>query len=103
MEKKKISKSDTGNTWIDDTGQKVHNVHDEKDCQGTNCCIHNPSDHHMKDWPRHWRYDRCIMERICPHGVGHPDPDDVAYLTRIGAPDNGSMHGCDGCCKPPED
>ena len=45
----------------------------------------------MRDWPQHFRDDRGIMERICPHGVGHPDPDD--YLAGDG------MHGCDGCCR----
>ena len=35
--------------------------------------------------------DRRIMERICPHGVGHPDPDDVLNQDRV--------HGCDGCCR----
>jgi hypothetical protein len=47
----------------------------------------------MKDWPQHYRYDRGMTERICPHGVGHPDPDDRTA--------NG-VHGCDGCCTPPK-
>ena len=58
-------------------------------CLGEFCTIHNPSDHHMKAWPQTWRGDRRLMERICPHGVGHPDPDDLN-------PD--TVHGCDGCC-----
>lgn len=37
----------------------------------------------------HWRYDRSFMERICVHGVGHPDPDDSGADL---------MHACDGCC-----
>ena len=38
------------------------------------------------------------MERVCKHGVGHPDPDDAAYNDRTG---NGflNVHGCDGCCQ----
>jgi hypothetical protein len=47
----------------------------------------------MKTWPLHWRYDRGILERICPHGVGHPDPDDKASASD-------GIHGCDGCCAP---
>lgn len=62
------------------------------------CCIHNPSAHHMVDWPMHWRGDRGLMERICPHGIGHPDPDDIAYKVSIGRTSEG-VHGCDGCCR----
>lgn len=64
-------------------------VHDEALCEGQGCCIHRPSDHHMVDWPKLWRADRHMMERTCPHGVGHPDPDDRNPDTN---------HGCDGCC-----
>ena len=53
------------------------------------CPIHQPSAHHMAGWPQHWRDDRGIVERICPHGIGHPDPDDQTSDT---------VHGCDGCC-----
>lgn len=55
------------------------------------CCIHNPSDHHMVTWPQNWRADRALMERVCPHGVGHPDPDGLFR-------DGDDVHGCDGCC-----
>ena len=83
--------------YITGTGQKIK-VHDKKDCEGQYCCIHNPSDHCMKDFPTHWRDDRKLMERICPHGVGHPDPDDLAFKKRNGYPDSEGVHGCDGCC-----
>jgi hypothetical protein len=79
------------------------NVHSPGKCAGRACVIHRPSDHHMVDWPLHWRSDRRIMERICPHGIGHPDPDDLAYhLTRPGrvGERESSVHGCDGCCCP---
>jgi hypothetical protein len=69
-------------------------VHPKTKCKGQNCCIHNPSDHHMRDWPQNWRGDRNLMERICPHGIGHPDPDD---------PNPDKVHGCDGCCDPNPD
>jgi len=83
--------------YVTGTGQKIK-VHDKKDCEGRNCPIHNPSDHHMKDWPTHWRHDRKLMERICKHGVGHPDPDDLAYKKKMGLPDSEGIHGCCGCC-----
>jgi hypothetical protein len=37
------------------------------------------------------------MERICPCGVGHPDPDDAAY--RLSQGDDDTTHGCCGCCE----
>jgi hypothetical protein len=79
------------------TGQKIK-VHDKDKCKGEFCCIHNPSDHIMKDWPTHWRDDRFLMERICECGIGHPDPDDLAFKKRNGYPDSDGIHGCDGCC-----
>lgn len=84
------------------TGQEML-VHDKADCKGRNCSIHNPSDHPLKDCPTHWRSDRALMERICEHGVGHPDPDDLAFKKDIlGWSDDRisgeAIHGCDGCC-----
>lgn len=78
------------------TGQLIK-AHARKHCVGPFCCIHNPSQHHMREWPTHWRMDRYLMERICPHGIGHPDPDHIAHLPRA-AQDAESIHGCDGCC-----
>lgn len=74
------------------------NFHRPTECAGEVCCIHNPSDHHMVTWRQLWRGDRGIMERLCPHGIGHPDPDDLAIVT---GRDTG-VHGCDGCCARPE-
>lgn len=76
-------------------------VHAQRLCKGHACCIHNPSDHRMKDWRQHWRNDRGLMERLCPHGVGHPDPDDIAFKARTRGERFArveSIHGCDGCC-----
>ena len=50
----------------------------------------------MTAWPQNWRADAKKMERLCPHGVGHPDPDDVAFNKTIKR--DVSVHGCDGCC-----
>ena len=79
------------------TGQTI-SVHEASQCKGQHCVIHNPSDHHMKTWPTNWRQSRFMMERICPHGVGHPDPDDLAFKVSIAARDADGIHGCDGCC-----
>ena len=38
-----------------------------------------------------------LIERTCEHGVGHPDPDSLAYFERHGVTHMGS-HGCDSCC-----
>jgi len=79
-------------------------AHKKKYCTGP-CAIHAPSSHHMLTWPLHWRDDRSIFERICEHGIGHPDPDTMAYQKKMhgDAADDG-VHGCDGCCqKKPDD
>lgn len=83
------------------TGQKLR-VHTKEDCKGDHCCIHNPSLHSLSSSRTHWRHDRGIMERICDHGVGHPDPDGIAYIRSIlgGArAETEAIHGCDGCCQ----
>ncbi len=74
-------------------GKDVLRVHSPDKCAGRACCIHNPSNHHMRSWRQNWRADRYLMERVCTHGVGHPDPDD---------PNPDRVHGCDGCCAPLE-
>ena len=82
-------------TYITGTRQIINKIHDKSVCEGGPCPIHNPSDHPMKKFPTNWRDDRRIMERICEHGVGHPDPDDI----RIRLGDDKGIHGCDGCCR----
>jgi hypothetical protein len=80
------------------TGQHLR-VHSIEDCAGVRgyrhgCAVHARLDTHMKDWPTHWRSDwGGFMEVICPHGIGHPAPEE----TRSG----GFGHGCDGCCTDP--
>jgi hypothetical protein len=94
------------NVWTTSTGQVIYNVHSPAQCEGRGCCIHHPSDHHMKDWPITFRgagpFDigPPFMERLCKHGVGHPDPDDVVYYLSRGV--NVGVHGCCGCCRSPE-
>jgi hypothetical protein len=83
--------------YVTGTGQWVKNVHRVKDCKGDHCPIHNPSAHSMRAFPTNIRIPGMFgikplhMERICPHGIGHPDPDDI-NVAIVG------VHGCDGCC-----
>lgn len=93
-------------------------------CAGQSCCIHNPSDHHMRDWPLVHRTDNALTveipdnwstrtlgahtpvrarnlvrsDRICEHGIGHPDPDSLAWLYTQIASYPWEDHTCDNCC-----
>lgn len=75
-------------------------THRDTECTGDACTIHRRSNHHMRDWPQGWNADRSIIERYCPHGIGHPDPDET-FIRAEGRTDTNGMHGCDGCCTPP--
>lgn len=72
-------------------GQILIGVHAPDERCKERCPIHNPSNHHMVKWEQNWRPDKRMIERICQHGIGHPDPDDINY---------DAVHGCDGCCMP---
>lgn len=81
--------------------ERLRGVHPREQCEGRGipCCIHEPSDHHMRTWPMNWRSDTGVMERTCPHGVGHPDPDHMAYVRSLNAGlEWQGVHGCDLCC-----
>ena len=83
--------------WNPVDSSRLLTVHDPEKCAGKPCCVHNPSDHHMKDWPQNYLDDTGVTERICPHGIGHPDPDQPWPKD-----DYRWIHGCDGCCRPPK-
>ncbi len=106
-----------GRLWKD--GSRPH--HGRQHCQGdaklTNtvnssdssgqtiahpCPWHKPSRHHMRSWPRVIRFEKYgLVERICSHGVGHPDPDSLAFIGEYiaaGPHESLAIHGCDGCC-----
>lgn len=91
-----------GNTYTTGAGQRLRYVHPPSWCEGRPCVVHHPTDHSMRQFPTKWRSDRGIMERICPHGVGHPDPDDQWFHLASGRFHEG-VHGCDGCCLPPHE
>lgn len=91
--------------YVTGTGQKLWRVHLKQDCQHRICDIHNPPQGIPEsDWPTHWRADRGLMERICPHGIGHPTKAHMEFLKEMDAvrgTENAKwegIHGCDGCC-----
>lgn len=86
-------------SFITETGQRVTNVHSHAKCAGERCIFHSPTDHSMRGWQMHMR-ETGLVERICTHGIGHPDPDSAAFMDRLWCQPVGtwSIHGCDGCC-----
>lgn len=95
--------SEYGDLSFTGTGRLIHH-HGPEACGGDPCPLHNPSAHHMTTWPLHLREDRPpLLERICEHGVGHPDPDSAAFLNRRSPGGVWDRHGCDWCCRPAEE
>lgn len=87
--------------WELPNGEYLTGVHPALECEGRHCVLHDPSEHHLSHMPLHWRPDRAIFERICSHGVGHPDPDQFSYWVLSMGRENAEaamIHGCDGCC-----
>jgi hypothetical protein len=78
-------------------GPENGGYHTPDRCFGTHCPFHGPSAHKMVEWPIIIR-SSALVERRCEHGVGHPDPDSVAYFERNDWHGYG-VHGCDGCCR----
>lgn len=92
MSKKKLKPTEA---CLEHASGILFNTHTADKCAGDFCTIHNRSDHCMRSFPQHWRSDRGIMERICPCGIGHPDPDSPW------ASDSYEwIHGCCGHCSP---
>ena len=75
-------------------------THDKTRCKGTACPIHNPSVHPMNTWPVALRAYG-IADRVCTHGIKHPDPDSITYLDRRAPLIDFTKHRCDGCCGSP--
>lgn len=78
------------------TGDIQH--HSRADCSGP-CPFHNPSLHAMVEEPMMLRTSG-LIERVCIHGIGHPDPDSADWMDKQYGhrPGTWSIHGCDGCC-----
>lgn len=89
--------------FTDAYGTVVRQVHRADQCAGRPCAIHSLTDHPMREFPLSWRQSGMgdikppHFERICPHGIGHPDPDDMTYWASHGM-ESMAVHGCDGCC-----
>lgn len=85
--------TDDRGTWYlpspDGEGTLVYNAHPAGQCAGGSCALHGPSDHWASGMPLHWEYSAetgGVMERLCPHGVRHDDPDDLDFRRRRGMP-----------------
>ena len=51
------------------------------------------------DWEAHkLRRETGLLEHICPHGVGHPNPGSILWMAEETGSDTWGIHGCDGCC-----
>jgi hypothetical protein len=74
----------------------VYFTHNKVRCIGEYCTIHNRSDHPMRSFAQYWRGDLALMERVCAHGIGHPDPDEIDIYGKEN--EYRLIHGCDGCC-----
>lgn len=86
-------------TELGDGSGRVIQHHPQEKCEPGSCPFHRPSDHIMASWPMTLR-ESGLIERVCVHNVGHPDPDSLSYFDRR---DQGALgvHGCDGCCRSP--
>lgn len=82
-------------------GQRIW-AHPREACAGETCCVHNPSQHHMSEFPQIWFDDTKSMARRCPHGVYHPDPDEVAFRKKRPGMWQQGWHPCclSKCCDP---
>jgi hypothetical protein len=81
-----------GEDYTTGTGQKLR-VHAADACEGAYCVIHRRKPGPQADWPTSWRGQWGGMELLCPHGVGHPAPEQLAR------PGFADIHTCDGCCR----
>lgn len=81
-------------------------VHTKEQCKASRkagapkgCVIHKPTLHRLTGAAQVVR-SSTLIEDICEHGVGHPNPDSAAYLNWRDKTEHWGTHGCDGCCGP---
>lgn len=88
-------------------GNLGYAYHPRSACGPGICAAHKPSKTNpMRKWKFVVRLDKGgLMERFCPHGIGHTDPDSLDWLMEIAFTELQkqnvlalSWHGCDGCC-----
>lgn len=103
MAKLRRNKNWQNDIFVDDAEVKWR-VHKSNTCGSAHCAIHNPSDHPLKNARIVLRHaspfsskPHGFVERVCEHGIGHSDPDSVAFYDSIGKTGH-DVHGCDGCC-----
>lgn len=63
------------------------------------CVLHKPTIHKLTG-ARQVLRSSTLIEDLCSHGVGHPNPDSAAYLNWRDKVTHWDIHGCDGCCGP---
>lgn len=87
-------------------------AHTREQCKATRkqgapkgCVLHRPTLHKLTGSKQILR-SSTLIEDVCRHGVGHPNPDSAAYLdwrdSLEGSVGSWFSHGCDGCCGPIE-
>lgn len=91
---------------VPDFLRKGGRLHTKEACKETRreggpkgCVIHRPTVHKLTGSPQVLR-STTLIEDTCTHGVGHPNPDSVAYLNWRDESNHWGTHGCDGCCGP---
>lgn len=93
------------NVYETGTGQLIFGVHAKTaECEQHGCTVHNPTDPHHPTWPTRWSREHNAFMRVCPHGVQHPDQDEVAWRRRHRSEwdvERALDHECDGCCSTP--
>jgi hypothetical protein len=90
--------------YLDDYRSRKGRLHTKKQCAETRkaggpkkCVIHNPTTTHPLAGCRQILRSSGLIEDQCQHGVGHPNPDSVAFFDWKGWKGY-DVHGCDGCC-----
>lgn len=86
-----------GDSVLEHSEVQLTLTHNPRLCEGRPCALHHRTDHSMRHFPQHFRTDNGLIERVCPHGVGHPDPDSIPFFAERGVKGM-EKHGCDGCC-----
>lgn len=66
-----------------ETGQVIR-THERTQCLGQWCAIHQPMPGPWADWPRFWRDEIGILERICPCRIGHPVAEMYSWAVATG-------------------
>lgn len=78
-----------------ESGQLL-NHHRADQCHSQWCALHNPKPGPWSAWPRWWVGALERLDRICPHGVGHPVVESADWLRAHGKA-HLLVHDCDGC------